>query len=118
MISSDRKCYICCCISHHITCTGEVVVEQAFQGHPADRTVLVIPQTVVVHRKQISSEGIVRNLHLHVVINATRKGTRERKGGLIMSATEFQKKKCCAGSETYTQFRVARSLWMTSLRAR
>lgn len=82
MVLSDRKCCICSCISHHVTRTGEVVVEQAFQGHPADRAVLIIAQTVVVHRKQIPSEGIVCNLHLHVVVNAARRGTRERKGGL------------------------------------
>lgn len=56
--------------SYHITCTGKVIVEQAFQGHPADRPVLIIPQTVVIHGKEISGEGIVCNLHLHVVVNA------------------------------------------------
>lgn len=99
-------------ISHHITCTGKVVVEQAFQGHPADRTVLIIPQTVVVHRKQISSEGIVCNLHLHVVVNAARTGTRERQVGLIRLTTEFQKKKCCAGSETLTHSSEWRDLYV------
>lgn len=55
--------------SHHVTCAGEVVVEQALECHPADGTVLIIAQAMVIHGEQVSSEGIVCNLHLHVVIN-------------------------------------------------
>ena len=55
--------------SHHVACAGEVVVEQALQGHPAHGPVLVVPQTVVVHGEQVSGQGIVCDLHLHAVIN-------------------------------------------------
>lgn len=55
--------------SYHVTRTGEVVVEQALEGHPAYGTVLVIAQAMVIHGEQVSSKGIVCNLHLHVVIN-------------------------------------------------
>lgn len=56
--------------SHHITGTGEVIVEQAFQGHPAHRPILIIPQAVVVHGEEVSSQRVIGDLHLHVVINA------------------------------------------------
>lgn len=59
-----------CCSSHHVTGAGEVVVEQTFQSHPADRPVLIVPQTVVIHGKQVPGQSVVCDLHLHVVVNA------------------------------------------------
>lgn len=47
---------------------------------------------MVVHRKQIPSESIVCNLHLHVVVNAARRGTRERKGGLTRLVSKLKTK--------------------------
>lgn len=37
--------------SYHITSIGEFIVNQAFEGHPSNWSVLIIPQAVVVHRK-------------------------------------------------------------------
>ena len=45
-------------MSHHVAGTGEVVVEQTLEGHPA------------VHGEQVPGQGVVRDLHLHVVIDA------------------------------------------------
>ena len=72
-----------CVRPHHIAGTGEVVVEQALQGHPAHRPVLIVPQTVVIHGKQVSGKGIVCYLHLHVVVNAVG-GGEERKSGVFI----------------------------------
>lgn len=83
VVGPYEVCVWCCC-SHHIAGTGEVIIEQAFQGHPADRSVLVIPQTMVVHRKQVSSKGIVCDLYLHVIVNAVRTGERERERDLSL----------------------------------
>lgn len=49
-------------------------MKQALQGHPANRPVLVIPQAVVIHGKQVSCKGVVSNLHLHVIINTVKRG--------------------------------------------
>ena len=54
------------------------MVEQALQGHPADWSVLVVSQTVVVHREQVSGQGVVTDLHLHAVVNTTREEGRTR----------------------------------------
>ena len=62
--------------AHHVAGTGEVVVEQTLQGHPADGPVLVVPQTVVVHGEQVPRQGVVRDLHLHVVVDAVGQETR------------------------------------------
>lgn len=59
--------------SYHVTCTREVIVEQALEGHPADGTVLIIAQAMIIHGEQVSSKGVVCNLHLHVVINTVGK---------------------------------------------
>lgn len=56
--------------SHHVAGAGEVVVEQALQGHPAHWPVLVVPQAMVVHGEQVSGQGVVCDLHLHAVVNA------------------------------------------------
>lgn len=68
--------------SYHVAQTGEVVVEQALQGHPANRPVLVIAQAVVIHGKQVSCKGVVCDLDLHVIINTVKRGnevTTDRK---------------------------------------
>ena len=63
------------------------MVEQTLQRHPADRTVLVVPQAVVVHGEQVPGQGVVRDLHLHVVIDAggDRGGRGGREGGRYAS---------------------------------
>lgn len=148
---SDKKNILLCisvCGSYHIAGAGKVVVEQAFQGHPADGPVLIIPQTVVIHGKQVSGKSVVCDLYLHVVVNAVKGGERGRKFKWFSFVIKFQSKSpesykgrrgepgknedtalVCAGvpgrgegggcsRDTYTQFLAARSLCMTSLRAR
>lgn len=66
--------HVCKWRSYHVAQAGEVVVEQALQGHPANRAVLVVAQAVVVHGKQVSSKGVVCNLDLHVIINTVKRG--------------------------------------------
>lgn len=102
--------------SHHVAGAGEVVVEQAFQGHPADGPVLIVPQAVVIHGKQVPRESVVRNLHLHVVVNAAADTRREKP--LLVSDSFPKRIRGRPREDTYTQFLAARSLCMTSLRAR
>lgn len=63
-------------------------MEQALQGHPADRPVLVITQAVVIHGKQVSGKGVVCDLDLHVIINTVKGGneiTVSRKNQVVLS---------------------------------
>lgn len=55
---------------HHITSTGKFIVDQALQSHPADWSVLVVPQAVVVHGEQVPGQRVVRDLHLQCIVNA------------------------------------------------
>lgn len=59
--------------TYHITSTGKFIVNQAFKSHPSNRSVLIISQAMVVHRKQVSGQRIVRDLHLKCIINANLK---------------------------------------------
>lgn len=56
--------------TYHITSTGELIINQTFQSHPPNWPVFVVPQTVIIHGKQVSGEGIVCDLNLECVINA------------------------------------------------
>lgn len=102
--------------SYHVAGTGEVVVEQALQSHPTHGPVLVVPKAVVVHGKQIAGQGVIRDLHLHVVIDAVGSGGGGGNpgSGEIICGRLFWR----PSTVTYTQFLAARSLWMTSRRAK
>jgi len=59
--------------SYHITGARKVIVEQTLQSHPANRSVLIVPEAVIVHGEEITGQRIICDLHLHAVINSTTK---------------------------------------------
>lgn len=83
---------------------------------------------MVVHGEEVACQGIVCDLHLHVVVDAVGRGMG---GEALLASTLLGTGKLLVNWEweeveeeeegqgfAYTQFRAARSLWITSLRDR
>jgi len=49
--------------SYHVGCRAILIALKTLQGHPAYRSVLVITQTMVILREEISSQGSVSQSH-------------------------------------------------------
>lgn len=57
--------------THHVRCCGEVRVHQTLNGEPFYWTILVVAQAVIVRREQVTGQGVVRHLHLQLLIYHT-----------------------------------------------
>lgn len=49
--------------SYHVGCRAVLIALETLQSHPAYRSVLVITETMVVLREEISSQGSVSQSH-------------------------------------------------------
>lgn len=49
--------------SYHVSCRAILIALKTLQGHPAYRSVLVITETMVILREEISSQGSVSQSH-------------------------------------------------------
>lgn len=58
--------------THHIGGSAERLIQQAFDREPFDRAILVIAQTMVILRKQVPGQSVVRDLNPQIIVNANK----------------------------------------------
>ena len=58
--------------THHVAGRREALVDEGLHGHPLDRPVLVVPQTVVVTREEVARQRVVCDLYLQPLVHPVR----------------------------------------------